>query len=295
MAEERPPFDPSAVRAVAFDAYGTLFDWEFRAALAEFLATHGVTADIEVVAKTFASEAFSAVSVWAPGHRSEDGKLDRQRMLDGPTPEWISTWEMWRRQFEFTIEKHELAGLDAVAGANHLREVLSRAPAYPDAFETVERLAARGLLLGLMSNADEDFLQGAVSHNRLRFSVIQSSESLRVYKPHRAAFAALCARLGVAPHEVLYVGDSSPTDVLGAMHAGLRAAWIHRPEPPAREGPQVAQEALPVQDTEPVQNAPAGDTAAPTADGASEPPSEPPPTPDIEVETLLAVAEALGA
>ncbi len=266
--ETRSTFDPGAIRAVAFDAYGTLFDWDFRVALAEFLSTHGIAADVEAAAKMFASEAFTAVSVWAPGHRAEDGKLDRSRMLDGPLPEWISTWEMWRRQFEYTFEKLGLAG-DAAAGANHLRHVLTRAPAYEDAFEAVERIAARGLIMGLMSNADEDFLQGAVSHNRLRFSVIQSSESLRIYKPHRAAFAGLCARLGYAPHEVLYVGDSAPTDVAGALNAGLRTAWIHRPDA------QAAQEAQPPQ--------------------ASDPPREAPPVPDMEVATLLAVAEALGA
>jgi 2-haloalkanoic acid dehalogenase type II len=275
---ERPPFDPSIIRAVAFDGYGTLFDWDFRAALAEFLALSGLEADHEVLAKTFASEAFSAVSVWAPGHRGEDGKLDRQRMLDGPTPEFMATWEMWRRQFEYTFEKHGLVG-DATAGANHLRGVLARAPAYTDAFETVERIAAHGLLVGLMSNADEDFLQGAVSHNRLRFSVIQSSESLRIYKPHRAAFVGLCSRLGCEPNEVLYVGDSSPTDVLGALHAGLWAAWIHRSDP------QPPQDAVP-----PKSEGEAGTPVAPT-----EAPHEEPPKPDLEVTSLLAVAEALGA
>jgi 2-haloalkanoic acid dehalogenase type II len=273
---ERAPFDPTAIRAVAFDGYGTLFDWDFRVALADFLSQRGHAVDYEAAAKTFSSEAFSAVSVWAPGHRGEDGKLDRKRMLDGPAPEWISTWEMWRRQFEYTFEKHGLTG-DAVAGANHLRGVLSIAPAYIDAFETVERLAAHGLLLGLMSNADEDFLQGAISHNRLRFSVIQSSESLRIYKPHRAAFIALCTRLGCEPHEVLYVGDSSPTDILGALHAGLRTAWIHRAEG------QVAQEAQVVEEAQ-----------APDKPVEAEPREEPP-QPDLEVATLLEIAEALGA
>jgi len=108
--------------------------------------------------------------------------------------------------------------------------VLAHAPAFPEAFEAVEKLASRGLLVGLMSNADEDFLQSAVSFNRLRFSVIQSSESLRVYKPHRASFSALCSRFGVEADEVLYVGDSAQTDVLGSLHAGMRAAWVHRNE-----------------------------------------------------------------
>jgi 2-haloacid dehalogenase len=273
--KQRAPFDPTVIRAVAFDGYGTLFDWDFRVALTDFLSQRGLAADYEALAKTFSSEAFSAVSVWAPGHRGEDGKLDRKRMLDGPAPEWISTWEMWRRQFEYTFEKHGLTG-DAVAGANHLRGVLSLAPAYVDAFETVERIAAHGLLLGLMSNADEDFLQGAISHNRLRFSVIQSSESLRIYKPHRAAFIALCTRLGCEPQEVLYVGDSSPTDILGALHAGLRTAWIHRAEA------QIAQEADAAQEGE-VSETSAGE------------PREEPPQPDLKVATLLEIAEALGA
>ena len=142
---------------------------------------------------------------------------------------------MWRRQFELTFEHHGLQG-DAVAGAGHLRDVLRRAPAYADAYETVEALAASGLRLGLLSNADEDFLQGAISHNRLRFSVIQSSESLRIYKPNQAAFHALCVRLECEPEQVLYVGDSPPTDIGGARHAGLRAAWVERPG--ARDYPE---------------------------------------------------------
>lgn len=185
--------------------------------------------DHEAFATTFRQDAFREVSLWAPGHKGEDGKLDRQKMLDGPAPEWISTWEMWRRQFEWASAHHEVSG-DGVACANYLRDVLAHAPAFPEAFEAVEKLASRGLLVGLMSNADEDFLQSAVSFNRLRFSVIQSSESLRVYKPHRASFSALCSRFGVEADEVLYVGDSAQTDVLGSLHAGMRAAWVHRNE-----------------------------------------------------------------
>lgn len=252
----REPFDPGCIRAVAFDAYDTLFDWDFTATIAEYLAEARIECDHEAFAAYFRKDAFQAVSLWAPGHRAEDGTLDRRKMLDGATPEWISTWEMWRRQFERTFAQHEVQG-DPVQGANRLRDVLAAAPAFPEAFEAVERLAAHGLLVGLMSNADEDFLQSAVSCNRLRFSVIQSSESLRVYKPHRASFAALCGRLGHATEAVLYVGDSAQTDVLGAAHAGLRTAWVHRNADAKYPEDIVA--------------------------------------PDLDVTSLLAVAEALGA
>jgi len=227
-AEERPPLDLSVIKAVAFDAYGTLFHWDFIHTVQEVLDQQGLGGDHEEIAKTFQDEAFRKVSVWAQDGAADDGKLDRKRLTDGPPPPWIATWETWRRQFEYTFAKFGLPG-DPVAGANHLRTVLSHAPAYPDAFESIERLAQK-YLVGLMSNADEDFLQSAVSVNRLRFSVIQSSESLRIYKPNRAAFLALAQRFSCEPHEVVYVGDTPGADVSGAINAGLRAAYIRRNE-----------------------------------------------------------------
>jgi 2-haloalkanoic acid dehalogenase type II len=226
--ESRAPLDLSVIKAVAFDAYGTLFYWDFIHSVQEVLDQQGLGGDHEEVAKTFQDEAFRKVSVWAQDGPAEDGKLDRKRLTDGPPPPWIATWETWRRQFEYTFAKFGLAG-DPVAGANHLRTVLSHAPAFPDAFDSIERIAQR-YLVGLMSNADEDFLQSAVSVNRLRFSVIQSSESLRIYKPNRAAFLALAQRFSCEPHEVLYVGDTPGADVSGAINAGLRAAYVRRNE-----------------------------------------------------------------
>lgn len=221
-----PPFDPGEVRAVAFDAFGTLFSWDFHREVGEVLHRQRLEAPYHDVAETF-EQAWATVSPWAEV-TDADGRPDRTHMLRGPAPAFITTHEMWRRQFELTFGEHGLTG-DALAGAGHLRDVLRRAPAYPDAYDTLEALAAHGLRLGLLSNADEDFLQGAISHNRLRFSVIQSSESLRIYKPNVAAFRALCERLECSPGEVLYVGDSVPTDVGGARHAGLRTAWVERP------------------------------------------------------------------
>ena len=240
---------------MAFDGYGTLLEWDFRACLREVLEAQSLSVeDFEEVSKSF-EQAWNRVSPWAE-HVDDEGKPDREHMLGGPAPEWISTWEIWRRQFALVFEDQQLEG-DPAAGADRFREVLSHAPAYPDAHDTVDALDAAGLRLGLLSNADEDFLQSAVSHSRLRFSVIQSSESLRVYKPNRAAFAELCHRLGCEPPAVLYVGDSPQADVSGAHHAGLRVAWIRR-----------------------LEDAELGDDH---------------PTPDLVVESLAAVAEALGA
>ena len=248
----RPPFDPGSIRAVAFDAYGTLFEFETAAEHwygRELLELWGLNADHEAFERSV-REAWNKVGPWAEGV-SSDGVSDR----DGASAGWIPTWEIWRRQYALALGEH---GLDADPrdAADHLRSVLSRLDAYPDARTTVERLAGFGLLVGLLSNADEDSLQRCISRARLRFSVIESSESLRVYKPNQAAFRGLCERFGCVPQEVLYVGDSPETDVAGAASAGLRTAWLRR-------------------------------------DGREYPADQP--SPDIEVSSLSAIADAVGA
>lgn len=234
-----PPFDPKAIKAVAFDAYGTLFqlaDAEFRVIIAGSLERQALhPEDVEAVYKTWYG-VYSRVGPWRdlfpPGEPiGAPERINRDPMTEGPIPEFFTQWEWWRRQWEATFKFHNLEG-DSVAAADDLREALSHLEAYPDALETTDRLAAGGLRIALLSNADEDFLQSAVSKNRLRFSVIQSSESLRAYKPHRATFLAAAQRLACAPEEVLYVGDSAYADVHGAQRAGLRSVWVRRTERP---------------------------------------------------------------
>jgi putative hydrolase of the HAD superfamily len=47
-------------------------------------------------------------------------------------------------------------------------------------------------------------------------------------KPHPEFFACLVAAAGVAPGDVVYVGDSLDHDVVAAQAAGLRAIWLDR-------------------------------------------------------------------
>ena len=240
--DSRPPFDLPSVRGVLFDAYGTLFDYgtpHFRAATAAILADQGIETDFEAFHQSWV-EAYSPSGVW--GDRSPSrAQPYRDHSLNGPLPAWHSQWEIWRRQFASALAQHGLEG-DPDRAADWLRDQLGEAEPFEDAHDSVEQLDARGLALGLLSNADEDFLQRALSRARLRFSVIQTSESLRAYKPHRAVFLAACERLGTAPNETLYVGDSPIADVGGAHNAGLHTVWVRRPREaqPVNEGPAVA-------------------------------------------------------
>ncbi|RLT41304.1 MAG: HAD-IIIA family hydrolase [Chloroflexi bacterium] len=230
-----PAFDPARIKVVAFDGYGTIFDFanrDFHVAVTSILAEQRIETDIDAFFQTWVSSSNKA-SVWSAA-RVNDQRADPDVMMNGPLPGWHSTWETWRRQFDIAFEHYNLQGDGAVA-ADYLRHALSHVEPYPDAHDTIDMLARRGYLVALLSNADEDFLQSALSRARLRFSIIQSSESLRAYKPHRAIFAALCARASYEPHEILYVGDSANADVSGAQNAGLATAWVRRDDRPYPE------------------------------------------------------------
>ncbi|MQC48513.1 MAG: HAD family hydrolase [Chloroflexi bacterium] len=229
--DSHSPFDPSRIRAVAFDGYGTLLSYgmsDFRLEVASILVDQRIDVDLDEFFPTW-QRSYRLGDVWDQADREVHGPTGwpTDRALNGPLPPWHSQWEIWRRQFQAALDHHGLDG-DATDAANRFRRALSDANAYIEAHDALEALATRGYLLGLLSNADEDFLQSAVSRARLRFSVIQSSESLRAYKPHRAIFNALADRFAVSPQEILYVGDSPFADVAGAANAGLRTAWIRR-------------------------------------------------------------------
>ncbi|MEU6388910.1 HAD family hydrolase [Streptomyces sp. NPDC046939] len=63
---------------------------------------------------------------------------------------------------------------------------------------------------------------------RDRFEALLCAAELGVAKPDAAAFHAVCDALGLAPHEVAYVGDQPDTDARGAVEAGLTGIWLDR-------------------------------------------------------------------
>lgn len=93
------------------------------------------------------------------------------------------------------------------------------------------RSLRRGLRLGLCSNfSDAETALAVLEETSLRepLDAIAISESVGWRKPRRQIFEALVGDLGLAPEEVLHVGDNLEADVGGASVAGLRTAWLTR-------------------------------------------------------------------
>lgn len=228
IIDNRPPFDPSSICAVLFDAYGTVLDYgapHFRAAIATIISNQGIDVDFEGFHRSWL-DAYSPSGVWGEGGPSRIHPYPDEP-LNGQLPRWHSQWEIWRRQFSSAFKEHQVEGSPSQA-ANFLREELSYAKPFDDAQKSIRTLRREGYVVGLLSNADDDFLQTALCAAELEFSVVLSSESLRAYKPHRSVFITACATISTPPHQTLYVGDSPIADIGGAHNAGLRTVWVSR-------------------------------------------------------------------
>jgi HAD superfamily hydrolase (TIGR01549 family) len=102
--------------------------------------------------------------------------------------------------------------------------------AFPEALPVLRELAARGLRLGMFSNATHDpFIQRLVDQFGFRayLEPALSSAGTGIRKPDPAAFAPILATWDLPPGSVVVVGDTLDADILGAKQAGMRSVWIH--------------------------------------------------------------------
>jgi 2-haloacid dehalogenase len=196
------------IKAVVFDAYGTLYDIQSVAAVTE--------------------EAF-------PGYGEIITQVWRIKQLEYT---WLRS--LMRRYQDFSvITRDSLAYTLRVLGLQHDAAAFARImdkylhlDLYPDA--TAALAAMRNRKLAILSNGSTAMLNALVASsglNRVLDATI-SIDSTKIFKPAPEAYGLIESTLGVAPAEVLFV-SSNPWDACGAKAFGLNVAWIERVTPEA--------------------------------------------------------------
>lgn len=97
---------------------------------------------------------------------------------------------------------------------------------YPDVEAVLARWARRYRLVAL-SNGNADI--GRIDCGR-HFSAAISAHEIGFAKPDPRIFAAACEAAGAQPERCLHIGDDWQLDIVAARAAGMRAAWVRRPE-----------------------------------------------------------------
>lgn len=99
----------------------------------------------------------------------------------------------------------------------------------PDIYQdALAYLASNELPICCVSNADTEPLSLAIGQNGLEFDAVVTSEQSRCYKPEAGIFRAGLDALGLAPDQVIHIGDSLHSDIAGAAALNIKTVWIQR-------------------------------------------------------------------
>ncbi len=100
----------------------------------------------------------------------------------------------------------------------------------PGVVDTLRALRGRGQLVGLITVCTED-VETLWDDSELAglFDAEIFSSRLGVSKPDPRIYLACCEALGVEPHDAVFVGDGANDELAGARRVGMEAILIHRP------------------------------------------------------------------
>ncbi len=196
------------IKAIVFDAYGTLYDVQSVADVTE--------------------DAF-------PGYGDIITQVWRIKQLEYT---WLRS--LMRRYEDFSVVTREsLAYTLRCLGLKYDEQAFARImdkylhlDLYPDALDALT--AMKDLKLAILSNGSPDMLGALVKNSGLdrMLDASISIDSKKIFKPSPDAYTLIESTLGIPPHEVLFI-SSNPWDVCGAKAFGLNVAWIERVTPEA--------------------------------------------------------------
>ncbi|HLI98190.1 MAG TPA: haloacid dehalogenase type II [Bradyrhizobium sp.] len=208
------------IKAVVFDAYGTLYDIQSVAAITE--------------------ESF-------PGYGEIITQIWRIKQLE-------YTWfrSLMRRYEDFSVVTRDalaytirILGLRQDAATfERIMDKYLHLDLYPDAKDALAAL--KGFKLAILSNGSSEMLNALVKNSGLDrvLAATISIDRQRIFKPSPDAYALIETSLGVRPAEVMFV-SSNPWDACGARAFGLNVAWIERVTPEAMAQACVKSDVVP--------------------------------------------------
>ena len=195
---------------LAFDVYGTLID------------THGIVATLQPHI----------------GHRAGDfSRAWRDKQL-----EYSFRRGLMRRYETFAVCTGQALDHTCSQFGLHLgpaeREKLLDAyrtlPAFEDAQSGLVRVREAGFRLFAFSNGPAEAVESLLTQAGLRdfFLDVVSVDEVKSFKPDPGVYAHFLKRAGATGRDAWLI-SSNPFDVIGALAAGMRSAWIKRsPEAP---------------------------------------------------------------
>ena len=194
----------ATVRAVVFDAYGTLLD--------------------------FASAAERAGDALGERWRALSDLWRRKQLeytwLRSLMRRHVDFWQVTGEALDYALQAH---GIHDPPLRKRLMDLYLHLDAYPDARAALVTLREQGLRLAVLSNGSTGMLDAGIRNAQLDelLDAVLSVEEVAVYKPSPEVYAMAARQLDLLPGEIGFV-SANGWDAHGASAFGFRVAWCNR-------------------------------------------------------------------
>jgi len=191
------------IKAIIFDAYGTLFDVNSAAKKCK-----------EKIGNKW--ESFS--NYW------------RTTQLEYT---WLRSLMKRHKDFwqitEDSLNKSMKAFKIDIGIKNELLDLYKILSPYPEVKETLEKLKQKKYKLAILSNGTPSLLNKLVESNNLKnlFDDIFSIEEVRVYKPSSRVYDMPIKKYNIQKKEIVFL-SANTWDVSGGGNYGFKSVWVNR-------------------------------------------------------------------
>ena len=214
--------DLTRFKALSFDCYGTLIDWEtgISALLGPWAREHGVDAGEEALLLAYGDQE-AAVEHDTPAARYPDVIAEAFRRMGASLGAPVS--DEWARR---------------------LGESVPDWPAFPDSAEALGRLQRR-FKLAPITNCDDDLFARSAERLGVDFDWVITAQQAQCYKPSRGPFDLAFETIDAPRERILHVAQSLFHDHVTAKELGMTTVWIDRRGDRAGSGATPPAEARP--------------------------------------------------
>jgi 2-haloacid dehalogenase len=211
-ANPRSTSSPAPIRAVVFDAYGTLFDVHSVASLAEQL---------------FPGKGDALSQLW----RQKQLEYSWLRAMSG---RYKPFWDVTRDALRFAATRLALRLAPELEG--RLMNQYASLSAFPENLEALRALKAAGLPLGILSNGNREMIEVSVRSAGMTglFEHLLSSQDVETFKTSEPIYALAPSAFRCRAREILFV-SSNCWDAIGARWYGYTSFWVNRAGAPLEQ------------------------------------------------------------
>lgn len=195
----------AAPKAITFDCYGTLIDWEgeIQKFFRKILEKHGVQhADVVALQRHWENVQFEYI---------QGPYRPYKEVLKNTLP-------MAFRDYGYPFSPEDCVLFS---------ESMGKWQPFSDTREALLELK-KYTKIALITNTDDAIIAETVKQIGVEFDEIITAEQAGAYKPSHKGFHLALERLGLETSEILHAGFGFKYDVVPATQLGIRSCWINR-------------------------------------------------------------------